>query len=240
MRHAGFHGRTGFGRAPALVVVDVKDRKPAAVVTGPDLDGTGLVTTDHPGKVVVVNVWASWCGPCRQEAPELNAASRALDKQAVFIGLNVREASPEAGSAFVRAFDVPYAHVYDPDGAQLVRFANDLSPNAIPSTLIIDRKGRTAVRIAGPVTQDTLVQLVRGVAFKKTFTLTLGDEAYDADGGVFRGVFQCKAKDGSVVLEIAKELSIRDTFLVKTTEVLPVQVGVLAAVAIHSRFYEMA
>lgn len=156
--------REVLGGGKALVVVDVQDRKPAAVVAGPDLDGTGTVTTDHPGKVVVVNVWASWCGPCRQEAPELNAASRALDRQAVFIGLNVREASPEAGRAFVRAFDVPYAHIYDPDGAQLVRFANDLSPNAIPSTLIIDRKGRTAVRIAGPVTQDTLVQLVRGVA----------------------------------------------------------------------------
>lgn len=152
------------GGGRALVVVAPGDRKPAAVVTGPDLDGTGTVTTKHPGKVVVLNVWASWCGPCRQEAPELNAASRALDKQAVFIGLNVREASPEAGQAFVRAFEVPYAHIYDPDGAQLVRFAGDLSPNAIPSTLIIDRKGRTAVRIAGPVTQDTLVQLVRGVA----------------------------------------------------------------------------
>lgn len=163
VRNAGAD-REVLGGGKALVVVDVQDRKPAAVVTGPDLDGTGTVTTDHPEKVVVVNVWASWCGPCRQEAPELNAASRALDKQAVFIGLNVREASPEAGRAFVRAFDVPYAHIYDPDGAQLVRFANDLSPNAIPSTLIIDRKGRTAVRIAGPVTQDTLVQLVRGVA----------------------------------------------------------------------------
>ncbi len=77
------------------------------------------------------------------------------------------------------------------------------------------------------------------VAFKKTLTLTVGDEEYKADGGVFKGVFQCKKGDGSVVLEIAKELSFRDTFLVKATEALPLEVGLLSAVAIHSRFYEM-
>lgn len=77
------------------------------------------------------------------------------------------------------------------------------------------------------------------VAFKKTLTLTVGTEEYLADGGVFKGVFQCKKADGTVVLEIAKELSIRDTFLVKTTDALPLPVGLLSAVAIHSRFYEM-
>lgn len=77
------------------------------------------------------------------------------------------------------------------------------------------------------------------VAFKKTLTLTVGDDVYEADGGVFRGVFQCKAESGEVVLEIKKELSIRDTFSVQTSEALPYAVGVLSAVAIHSRFYEM-
>ena len=77
------------------------------------------------------------------------------------------------------------------------------------------------------------------VAFKKTLSLTVGDEVYEADGGVFRGVFQCKSKGGEVMLEISKELSIRDTFSVKTSEVVPYQVGLLSAVAIHSRFYEM-
>ncbi len=77
------------------------------------------------------------------------------------------------------------------------------------------------------------------VAFKKTLTLTVGDQVYEADGGVFRGIFQCKNADGDVMLEIAKELSIRDTFSVKTNEAIPYQVGLLSAVAIHSRFYEM-
>jgi len=147
--------RRVLGGGKALTLVAPVERELAAVATGPDLDGSGTVTTSHPGKVVVLNVWASWCAPCRQEAPELNEASQELSADAVFIGLNVREASPDAGRAFVRAFEVPYAHLYDPNGAQLVRFSDDLSPNAIPSTLIIDRQGRTAVRIAGTITRTT-------------------------------------------------------------------------------------
>lgn len=77
------------------------------------------------------------------------------------------------------------------------------------------------------------------VAFKKTLSLAVGAERYEADGGVFRGVFRCTNERGEVALEIAKELSIRDTFVVKPTEAMPLAVGLLAAVAIHSRFYEM-
>lgn len=77
------------------------------------------------------------------------------------------------------------------------------------------------------------------VAFKKTLTLTVGGAEYTADGGVFKGAFQCRAGDGPVVLEITKEVSLRDTFLVTPGEGLPLEVGLLGAVAIHSRFYEM-
>lgn len=62
---------------------------------------------------------------------------------------------------------------------------------------------------------------------------------YDADGGVFKGIFQCKGAHGKVVLEIGKVLGIRDTFLLKRTYALPLEVGLLTAVAVHSRFYEM-
>lgn len=77
------------------------------------------------------------------------------------------------------------------------------------------------------------------VAFKKTLSLTVGGDVYLADGGVFKGVFQCRKPDGAVALEIIKELSLRDTFLVKNSESLPLEVALLSAVAIHSRFYEM-
>jgi uncharacterized protein YxjI len=90
---------------------------------------------------------------------------------------------------------------------------------------------------AGDKTLATLA--FPAVAFKKTLTITVGDVQYQADGGVFKGVFVCKDKDGSVSLEIAKALAIRDTFAVKSAPSIPFQVGLLSAVAIHSRFYEM-
>jgi uncharacterized protein YxjI len=104
----------------------------------------------------------------------------------------------------------------------------DLTANFIKTKYEISAEGKVLGSLVFPA-----------VAFKKTLTLTVGDAEYLADGGVFKGIFQCKKGDGIVVLEIAKELSIRDTFLVKTTDELPLAVGLLSAVAIHSRFYEM-
>jgi uncharacterized protein YxjI len=77
------------------------------------------------------------------------------------------------------------------------------------------------------------------VAFKKTLTLTVGADTYQADGGIFKGIFQCKTGDGTLVLEIKKELGFRDSFLVSRAEAFPLEIGLLSAVAIHSRFYEM-
>jgi uncharacterized protein YxjI len=104
----------------------------------------------------------------------------------------------------------------------------DLLGNFIKTRYEIREGERTLATLAFPA-----------VAFKKTMTMTAGDTTYEADGGVFKGVFQCKDSEGKLVLEIAKELSIRDTFVVKTTDALPAAVGLLTAVAIHSRFYEM-
>lgn len=109
------------------------ERTPAAVATGADLDGSGTVTTHHPGKVTVVNVWASWCAPCRQEALDLNAASTETTDIAVFIGLNVRESSQAAARAFVRSFEVPYAHIYDPDGDSYLPSRGSCRPTPSPA-----------------------------------------------------------------------------------------------------------
>lgn len=155
--------RLVLGGGKTFTLIPPADRKPAAVASGPDLDGSGTVTTANPGKVTVINVWGSWCAPCRLEAPDLNAASVETSADAVFVGINVRDYDPAPARAFVRAFEIPYAHIYDPQGAQLVRFAGDLAPNAIPSTLIIDREGRTAARLVGEVSETTLVQLVREI-----------------------------------------------------------------------------
>ncbi|GAA3717125.1 hypothetical protein GCM10022204_41250 [Microlunatus aurantiacus] len=149
----------------ALTWIPVADRQLAPVASGPALSGTGTVSTGgYPGKVVVINVWGSWCGPCRLEAKDLAEASEKTAKTAAFVGLNIRDTSPDAARAFVRAFGIGYPHIYDPNGEQLVRFAGTLPPNGIPTTLLIDKKGRIAARIVGVVDQTTLLGLIDDVA----------------------------------------------------------------------------
>ncbi|BAK38251.1 putative thiol-disulfide oxidoreductase [Microlunatus phosphovorus NM-1] len=147
--------------AKSLTWIPPSEREPAPVASGPALDGKGTVSSeDYPGKVVVINVWGSWCGPCRAEARDLADASRATIKKAAFVGINIKDNNPDTARAFVRAFDVPYRHIYDPDGKQLVRFAGTLPPNGIPATLIIDREGRIAGRVVGVVDKNTLLGLI--------------------------------------------------------------------------------
>jgi uncharacterized protein YxjI len=80
------------------------------------------------------------------------------------------------------------------------------------------------------------------IALKKTLALHVGDKTFTADAGVFKDVFQCKNGEGAVILEVAKKTgltAVRDKFIVKITEPITQEIGLLAAVAIHSRFFEM-
>ena len=142
------------------------DRKPvSSPVEGTTLAGDDWSLADHRGKVVVINVWGSWCPPCRKEAPTLAEAARTLKADGVeFIGINTRDIRESQGQAFERTFDVPYPSLFDPDGRTLLAFRGTLTPNAIPSTLVIDKKGRIAASILGEVTRaSTLVGLVQDV-----------------------------------------------------------------------------
>ncbi len=147
-----------------LTVLPVGQRPAAPELTGKTLDGATWSSADHTGKVIVYNVWGSWCAPCRAEAPELVAAAKATTGTAVFVGLNTRDIDTAAPKAFVRAFEVPYPNLYDPDGALLLKFSNQLPANAIPSTLVVDPSGKAAARIIGQTTQATLVGLINDLA----------------------------------------------------------------------------
>ena len=155
--------QTGFVSGQSVTLVPTDQRRPAPIVAGSCLTGGGTVSTaDYPGKVVVINVWGSWCAPCRKEAPDLGRASKQTADIAQFIGLNIRDYDRAPAQAFIRAFAVPYPQIYDPNGEQLVKFT-DLPPSGIPSTLIIDPKGRIAARIIGTITETTLVQMIQSV-----------------------------------------------------------------------------
>lgn len=164
---AGNTGDKGYvdGRG-VLTRLPVAERREPGAVSGTTLEGRKVSLSDYDGKTVVLNVWGSWCPPCRKEAPTLAAAARELaDDDVVFLGINTRDSSPEQGLAFQRRYRVPYPSLYDPAGRTLLAFHGTLTPNAIPSTVVIDPKGRVAASVLGEVPgRSTLVDLVREVA----------------------------------------------------------------------------
>ena len=153
---AGFQGGDG-----SVTIVPAEQRRSAPELAGETLDGAPLTTADFPDQLLVLNVWGSWCAPCRSEAPALVEAAAQLPG-VQFIGINTRDLNPAPAQAFVRAFDIPYPNIYDPDGALLLEFGQ-LPPKAIPSTLVIDSEGRVAARILGETTASTLVGIIEDV-----------------------------------------------------------------------------
>jgi thiol-disulfide isomerase/thioredoxin len=148
-----------------VTIVPPADRQQAPAFSGPLLGGSGeFDLAQAKGAVVVLNVWASWCPPCRSEAPALQAVSAELTDQDVqFVGINVRDNETDA-RAFEQEFGLTYPSVVDTDSALLLAFRDTLPPSAIPSTLVIDREGRVAARILDEVTQTSLRDLVADIA----------------------------------------------------------------------------
>ncbi len=154
------------GSSGALTRIAPDQRTPGPTVSGTRLgaDQKTVSTADYPGKVLVLNVWGSWCSPCRQEAAGLQAASVATKADAQFIGLNTRDASPAAPEAFLRTQGITYPSIFDPSGQSLLQLAGQVPPSAIPSTLVLDRQGRVAIRVLGQVSEATLTDMVGEVA----------------------------------------------------------------------------
>ena len=158
----GSSGNQGYVAGKGIITsVKAADRKQPGAVSGRTLDGEQVSLADFRGKVVVVNVWGSWCGPCRAEAPMLAQASRELaGKGVVFLGIDSRDPSKDAAKAFVRRFDIPYPSLYDQQGATLLAFHGTLTPNSVPSTVVVDPQGRVAGSVLGNLSRTTLDDLV--------------------------------------------------------------------------------
>ena len=148
---------------PASTFVQVADREPAPDLTGPLLGGgTYSLATDRGDDIVVVNVWGSWCGPCRSEAAALEEVYQEVkDKGVQFLGINTRDQEAQA-LAFVAHKGITYPSLVD-DGAMQAGFASSLPVAGIPTTFVIDRSGGVAARTVSEVSYASLLEVVEAV-----------------------------------------------------------------------------
>ncbi|MEV6929609.1 TlpA disulfide reductase family protein [Dactylosporangium sp. NPDC051485] len=136
------------------------DRVAAPAISGNLMDGSGkFELAQHKGQVVVVNFWASYCAPCRTEAPELEKVLSATKAQGVtFIGVNIRDQRDPA-NAYLADIKPSYGSIFDPSAALALKF--DVPPNSIPATLVIDKDGRIAAVMRSQIDQALLEPVVR-------------------------------------------------------------------------------
>lgn len=136
--------------------IPVEERDEPIVFAGPDENGAEISSADFAGEVYVVNFWYAGCPPCRAEAPDL--ASLAEEYTEVpFLGVNTIDTAENA-LTFATKFGIPYPSIIDANTASVqLAFAGAVAPNAVPTTLVIDREGRVAARISGLIRDRSIL-----------------------------------------------------------------------------------
>jgi len=132
--------------------------KPTRIVqlSGTSLTGSHITVPAAHDRITVVNLWASWCGPCKAEAPALVAARKQLPADRVdFVGLDERDQNP-AGRSFAQARGLTYPSIPDPLGTLAARMPG-VPPSSLPVTVVLDRSGAVRWQHVGPVTTAQLV-----------------------------------------------------------------------------------
>ena len=136
-------------------------------VAGSDLmqPARTLSIDDFPGKVVVINVWGQWCGPCRSEVTQLQQVYDAARGDGVaFLGIDVRDNNRQAAQDFVTDRHVTYPSIYDPPMRTMIAFGGKYPTTVIPSTLVLDRQHRVAAVYLRELLAEDLRPVVQRIA----------------------------------------------------------------------------
>lgn len=146
---------------PAIVEIDPSERVSVDDFEAVLIDGSRVSASRLDGVVTVVNVWGSWCGPCRVEAPVLRTISEEYQARGVeFLGLDVRD-NDAAALAFETKFKITYDSVTSTDSPRVsLAFGGMLTTAAVPMTVVVDPDRRIAARVMGAVTATTLRALL--------------------------------------------------------------------------------
>ena len=131
--------------------VDIGDEVPANSL--PALDGSGEGSlSDYRGRWVLLNVWASWCGPCRAESPALQHFYSRHRSDLVVLGIDTRDLT-EDGRGFVREFGLSYPQLRDGDGG----YAHDLGTTGVPESFLVAPSGKLAAHFPGPFSDEAAI-----------------------------------------------------------------------------------
>lgn len=144
-----------------VLEIPAENRGDAPSFEGTTDAGLTVSNADYEGRVLVVNFWYAACGPCRAEAPDLEALNlKHKDDGVAFLGVNTLD-QPETALAFARTYSVTYPSIMDGDTGEVrLAFSGQASPSAVPTTLVLDKKGRVAVRFLGQITAPSNLDTV--------------------------------------------------------------------------------
>ena len=149
----------------ALTILAPDSRATPVEFSGETDLGDTFSSADYSGQVMVVNFWYAGCPPCRLEAADLEAVYQEFkDQGVVFVGVNIMDQAPTA-LTFAKEFGVTYPSVLDAnDGAVRLAFSGQIAPNAVPTTLVLDKDARVAGRISGLLSDpEVLVGMIESV-----------------------------------------------------------------------------